>query len=59
MNSGMPGLLLLVLFHSENEGPIVHIVCLQNDFEISNEALRSVERKEKRSYTREPGWVGR
>jgi hypothetical protein len=40
-------LLLLVLFQSENEPPIVHIACLQNDFKISNEALRSVERKEK------------
>jgi len=30
-----------------NGAPIVHSVCLQNDFEISNEALRSVERKEK------------
>jgi hypothetical protein len=40
-------LLLLVLFQSENEPPIVPIACLQNDFKISNEALRSVERKEK------------
>lgn len=49
-------LVLLVLLHSQNEPSIVHTaVCLQNDLQISNEALSSAERKEK--IMNSDGWV--
>lgn len=60
MNSGMPGCYCWYYSTQKMKVPFVHIVCLQNDFEISNEALRSVERKEKdRIQENRDGWVGR